>query len=171
PDVVDDGTYDPEEITRRENLCMKAVMLDEEQIEKYSGIMQKLPDDKAGDTSYETYVKDCQARRERAAYEFEPDDKGFSSKINAPKDELVFYSVPWSEGFTAYVDGNETEIEKVFGGLCAVFVPKGDHTVRFDYSTPGLKIGIKVSVGAAAVLAVYTVCCIVFGVRRRKGKK
>ncbi|MBE6872490.1 MAG: hypothetical protein E7493_01035 [Ruminococcus albus] len=171
PDVVDDGTYDSDEITRRENLCMKALMLTEEQINKYSGIMQKLPDDLAGDTSYETYVKDCQARRERAAYEFVPDEKGFTSKINAVKDELVFYSVPWNDGFTAYVDGNETEIEKVFGGLCAVFVPKGDHTVRFDYSTPGLRTGMKISICASSVLAVYTMCCIVFGVRRRKGKK
>ena len=92
--------------------------------------MTELSEELREDTSYETYVKDCEARRSMAAYEFSPDGKGFTSRIDAKRDELVLYTVPWSKGFTASIDGEIVPIEKVYGGLCAVYVPQGDHTVR-----------------------------------------
>ncbi len=166
PENMED--LDAAESERRQLIFLKAICLTDEQIEKYGADMEKLPDELAEDTSYETYVKDCEDRRNMAAYEFTPDGNGFTSKINAPKDELVFYSVPCTQGFTASVDGVPTEIEKVFGGLCAVYVPEGEHTVRFDYETPGLRTGAVVSVISAALLAIYGIVCAGAGKIRKK---
>ncbi|MGN0696362.1 MAG: YfhO family protein [Oscillospiraceae bacterium] len=165
----DDSTYiDTEEQYEREKLLLKAIWLTDEQIEKYGDILSPLPEELKNDTSDEAYEKDCADRRASAAYEFVPDNNGFTAKIKLEKDNLVFFSVPYDEGFTAYVDGTETEIERVFGGLCAVSVTKGDHTVRFDYTVWGLKEGSAVSIVSAAVLLVYGIVSAVLKKRSHK---
>ena len=79
----------------------------------------------------------------------------------------MFYSVPYDNGFTAYVDGEETQIEKVFGGLCAVKVSEGEHTVRFEYEIPGLKAAEIISAASAVVLLGYIITVIIM---KRKNK-
>lgn len=49
------------------------------------------------------------------------------------RDNLLFFSVPYDECFTAYVDGVETKIVKADFGFSAVLVPEGDHEVEFRY--------------------------------------
>ena len=61
---------------------------------------------------------------------------------------LVFFSVPYDEGFTAKVDGQTAEIERVDGGLMAVFVPEGRHSIEFSYYPKGLKACIVISAAA-----------------------
>ncbi|MBR6102447.1 MAG: YfhO family protein [Ruminococcus sp.] len=156
---------DTEEAYRREKLLLKAIWLTDEQIEKYGGMLTLLPEDEKKDTSEAAYVSDCERRRESAAVSFETDGRGFTSKVSLDRENLVFYSVPYSEGFTACVDGEPAEIECVFGGLCAVDVPEGVHTVRFDYFPKGLAAGIGISCGAAVILAVYLIIC-----RKKQGK-
>ena len=143
-------------IQKNEKLMLKGICLDDEQIEKYSGILSELPDNLKNDTSDTAYYNDCRNRAESAGYEFTADKNGFTSKINLPKENLVFYSVPYDKGFTAYVDGKETEIEKVFGGLSAVLVPQGNHTIRFEYKIRGLDTGIIISLSSLFALITYT---------------
>lgn len=118
----------------KEKLLLKGIWLDEGQILKYSDILEELPENKFDDLSDVEYEKDCAERRETSAYEFLPTKDGFVSKINLDKRNLVFYSVPYDDSFTAYVDGKETVIEKVFDGLCAVEVPEGDHCIEFKHT-------------------------------------
>lgn len=164
--MVPTEKYNKEESLRREKLLLKGIWLDNGQIEKYGDILTELPEELMEDTSDEAFEKDCEARIKGAAYEFTPDKTGFTSKIDLERDNLVFYSVPYDEGFTAYVDGNEVEIEKVFNGLTAVKVPKGDHTIRFEYTVRGLKAGTIVTVASLGIYIIYLIAAFVIG---RKG--
>ena len=47
-------------------------------------------------------------------------NSGFHAEITLKKDNLVFFSVPYDDGFTAYVNGEETDIIRVDEGLMAV---------------------------------------------------
>ncbi len=168
----DEDSEEPEykytDLYDNEKLLLKAIWLTDAQIKKYGDILTELPEELAEDTSYETYLKDCKARAASACYEFEPDGKGFSAKIDLEKDNLVFFSIPYDKGFTAYVDGQETEIEKVFDGLSAVYVPAGDHSIRFDYRLLGLKEGMAVTTVCLVLFALYCCGCFVLWVRRRR---
>ncbi|HOR22238.1 MAG TPA: hypothetical protein PLY43_05900, partial [Ruminococcus sp.] len=62
----------------------------------------------------------------------------------------------------------ETEIEKVFDGLSAVYVPAGDHSIRFDYRLLGLKEGMAVTTVCLVLFALYCCGCFVLWVRRRR---
>ena len=87
------------------------------------------------------------------------------------RDNLVFFSVPYNKAFTAYVDGSPVEIERVFNGLSAVYVPQGDHSISFRYEIPGFKIGCMVTAGAAGVLIIYTAADLILKRRLRRKEK
>ena len=67
----------------------------------------------------------------------------------------MFFSVPYEAGWSATVNGEEAQVEKVDIGFMAVRVPAGACEIRFDYMTPGLLPGLAVSGGAILVLLAY----------------
>ncbi|MCC8161798.1 MAG: YfhO family protein, partial [Lachnospiraceae bacterium] len=80
---------------------------------------------------------------------------------------LLYTSIPYSEGWTAYVDGEEQEITPLlFGGFCGLELEEGEHTIEFRYFTPGLKVGAAVSVISVFLTGLF---CIYD--RGRKGKR
>ena len=119
--------------------------------------------------SENNYIKDCQERAMTAAVNFTKDSKGFTATSVLENDNLVFFSIPYDEGWSATVDGQPAEVEKVNIGFMAVKVPSGQHTIRFDYETPGLHWGIIITFTAAGLTILYLIICFaVKGYRRRK---
>lgn len=104
---------------------MRALVLSEEDAETYGKYLEKLPDAKLDDLWYDTYVSDCADRRASACSSFQMTNSGFHAEITLKKDNLVFFSVPYDDGFTAYVNGKETEVIRVDGGLMAVLARRG----------------------------------------------
>ena len=94
--------------------------------------------------------------------EFAATRTGFTARTNYAADELVFFSVPYDDGFTATVNGEPATIEKVDDGLMAVCVPAGENEIEFTYHTPGLKVSATVSAVAIVVYGVY------LGILRKK---
>ncbi len=107
------------------------------------------------DFSDEAFAADCAARAKTAAKSFATDNRGFTAEVELERENLVFFSVPYEEGWTATVDGQPAVIEEVNVGFMAVRVPEGAHTVRFSYMTPGLKNGCLITVGALVLFAAY----------------
>ncbi|WP_368217140.1 YfhO family protein, partial [Blautia wexlerae] len=54
--------------------------------------------------------------------------------------------VPYSKGFTAYVDGKETKLQKANTMFMALELGPGSHEIRLTYCTPYLKAGMLLSV-------------------------
>ena len=156
----------------RASLMLKAIVLSPEQVVEYGKYMRFLGTDynlhseyTEGKqnivTSYSEYIKDCNARKVNSSYYFDIDNNGFTSKIKMDSANLVFFSVPYEEGWTAYVNGVETKIEKVNIGFMAVLAPQGDCEIRFVYETPGLEMGCYITVGAVFVAAAYILICFI----------
>ena len=81
------------------------------------------------------------------------------------QENLVFYSVPYESGWTATVNGEPAEVEQVSVGFMAVRAPAGENTIRFEYRTPGLSVGILISLGAGIFLLGY--CLAVWQYRKK----
>lgn len=147
----------------RVGTMLKAVLLDDEQISKYSDILKDISEVDAAsedsDISLEHgsggIAKDSRRLKATAAYEFTTDNNGFTARVRRDKRSLVFFSVPYDEGWSATVDGKPVEIEKVNVGFMAVAVDAGDSEIRFDYKTQGLSSGLIISAGAVILLAAY----------------
>ena len=135
-----------------DRLLVKDLILTKEQAQKYGRYLQEdlHAEEKTIDEAELRAL--CRERAESACTGFSFTDSGFFAEADLERENLVFFSVPYDEGFTATVDGTETEIEKVDGGLMAVFVPAGRHRIEFSYYPKGLKECRLVSAGAALLL-------------------
>ena len=150
----------------RSNLMCKAVILDDLQIAKYGNILKNIEEYETEDGSCignvlrfnyyaEELKKDAAALRANGILSFEKTKNGFKATTNSEKDELYFFSIPYDEGWSAAVNGTPAQIEKVNVGFMAVYVPAGSGEITFTYNTPNLALGIKISVTALVILAVY----------------
>ena len=94
-------------------------------------------------------------RREHVCSDFSYGKDSFSAKFTAEKRRVVFFSVPYDSGWSATVNGEEAKIYRVNAGFMAVICEEGENDIQFSYETPGLKTGLRVASGAAAVTALY----------------
>ncbi len=113
------------EETKRSNVLVRAIALTDEQVEKYGGMLRHLTDAERTGNSYEQYVQDAAARRAMGVTDFQADASGFSANIQLENSTLVFFSVPWDEGWTATVNGQPVQVENVSGGPVRGGVPGG----------------------------------------------
>jgi uncharacterized membrane protein YfhO len=148
---------------------LKAIVLEDEDYDKYISL---LSDAKTNEWWYteEDYYLDCTERAANSCYYFEIDNLGFSAKINSDKANLLFFSVPYDEGWSATVNGEPVEIVKANVGFMAVEIQSGENDVRFEYTTPGLSLGIKISLIALAVLVVYVAVVVILDRRKNSLK-
>lgn len=70
--------------------------------------------------------------------------------IDAGDGGLFYTSVPYEEGWTAYVDGKETAITPVGDALVAFELSEGEHTIKLNYIPKGFVPGAIVSLLALA---------------------
>ena len=160
--------------SNRAALMLKAMLLTDEQIQKYGYLFDNLEDLELPPYSIENGTTlslteeamafDCEQLRKTSADSFKTDNNGFTAKVTRDKDNLVFFSVPYDEGWRATVNGKEAEIEKVNAGFMAVKVGKGESTVRFTYRTPGLVNGLLITGGACLLLLLYI---MIFSIYKR----
>ena len=152
---ITEESYETTVKNTRANLLMRALVLSEEDAEAYGKYLEKLPDAKLDDLWYDTYVSDCADRRASACSSFRMTNSGFHAEITLKKDDLVFFSVPYDDGFTACVNGKEADIVRVDEGLMAVLAPAGENTIDFVYQADGYPLASKVSLAALAAFALY----------------
>ena len=140
----------------RSNLLMRALVLTDEDAAVYGKYLTHLPEGRREDLYYESYVQDCRERRATAASVFQMNNSGFHAEITLEKENLVFFSVPYDDGFTAYVNGQETDIVEVDEGLMAVLCPAGENSIDFVYQPDGIQLSRPLTLGGIAVWLAYT---------------
>ena len=163
-----ESEYEETNKSTRSNLLMRTLVLKDEDAEVYGKYLTHLPDGKRENLFYEDYVQDCRERRAAAASAFQMNNAGFHAEISLEKENLVFFSVPYDDGFTAYVNGTETDNVEVDEGLMAGLCPAGENSIDFVYQPDGLQVSRPLTIAGIAVWLVYTAY---FVWRRRRTKK
>ena len=161
---VTEATYEASVKTLRSNLLLRALVLEDEDVEKYSSYLTELPDALLDDLHYDSYTQDCADRRAHSCSVFQMNNAGFHAEITLEKPNLVFFSVPYDDGFTAYVNGEKTDILRVDEGLMAVLCPAGASSIDFVYQAAGLSASRVVTAVAIPAWVVY----VAYFVRRKR---
>ena len=161
---VTKATYEASVKTLRSNLLMRALVLEDEDVEKYSSYLTELSEDMLNDLHYDSYTQDCADRRAHSCSVFQMNNAGFHAEITLDKANLVFFSVPYDDGFTAYVNGEKSDILRVDEGLMAVLCPAGASSIDFVYQADGLSASRVVTAVAIPVWVVY----VAYFVRRKR---
>ncbi|MBR2283244.1 MAG: YfhO family protein [Ruminococcus sp.] len=150
----------------RERILMKALVLTDEQVKKYGDILKPVSAADKGAPEKSDYIKWCAEKQAVSADSFTWDSHGFEAEITLDEPGLVFFSVPYSDGWTAKVNGADTDVEKVSYGFMAVPVKSGTSTIAFSYETPGFRLGMLISAGGLLLLIAWLILCkIVAGER------
>ncbi|WMC91708.1 YfhO family protein [Kineothrix sp. MB12-C1] len=90
----------------------------------------------------------------------------FSGRVNADKEGMLFFSVPYHEGWSANIDGIESEIHEISYGFMGIEVGPGIHEIHFEFRTPGLILGI---VGSVVGVLCFIMLIILEEIRLKRG--
>ena len=161
---VTKATYEASVKTLRSNLLMRALMLEDEDVAQYGKYLTELPDAMLDELHYDSYTQDCADRRAHSCSVFQMNNAGFHAEITLDKANLVFFSVPYDDGFTAYVNGEKADILRVDEGLMAVLCQPGASSIDFVYQAAGLSASRVVTAVAIPVWVVY----VAYFVRRKR---
>ncbi|MEE0929832.1 MAG: YfhO family protein [Acutalibacteraceae bacterium] len=81
-----------------------------------------------------------------------------SGTITAKEDGVMYTSIPYEEGWTAYVDGKEVEITPLANNaLVSIDLTKGEHTVTFKYMPKGFAMSFTLFVVGILVFVVLII--------------
>ena len=108
--------------------------------------------------SYENYAAYIEHLKEDILTDVRVKNNTVSGTIDLKKKKMLVLSIPYGNGWKAYVDGKEQNIEKVNYMYSGIFLEAGKHKIQMKYCTPGIKtgavfsgIGILILIAMAAV--------------------
>ena len=132
------------------------VILNEEQIDKYKGILKKLDLEKIEklNTNYKTYIKSLE---NKTSTNFFYTSNGAELDITTKKDTLIVMSIPYDKGWTVTINGKNKTYENVDNGLIGIKIGKGKNKIKLEYNTPGLKAGTILSILSLTSLGTYLI--------------
>ncbi|MCR5420878.1 MAG: YfhO family protein [Lachnospiraceae bacterium] len=83
-----------------------------------------------------------------------------SGNIICDDDRLLCFSIPFLEGWSAYIDGQKTKVYNTNILYTGIVVPKGEHSIVLEYNTPFLQLGIIVSIISFSLFILYYYLCV-----------
>lgn len=97
------------------------------------------------------------------------DSTSLEGTITAKESGLLFLTIPYTEGWYAWVDGEEAEITPVNDALMAIKLDAGKHNVRIRYIPAGFKPGLCITcVSLAMIILLSAIPALVNKVRSSK---
>lgn len=111
----------------------------------------------------DNYSEQVDKLREDVLEDVEINRRGLTGSISVSKDKILCISVPYSNGWTAYVDGKKTETLQINTAFMGLELEEGNHTIELIYRIPGLTSG--------SVLSIFGVCGLISIIVFRRKKK
>jgi uncharacterized membrane protein YfhO len=87
--------------------------------------------------------------------------------ISLNEAKLLCMTIPYSKGWSAYVDGEKTELLQANVMYMALPLEAGEHTIKLVYKSPLLKLGICISILAFLLF----VCFVIFSEKQVKNSE
>lgn len=104
--------------------------------------------------SYDNYEENINQLKEDVLSDIVMDANTVEGTIHLDKKKMLVLSIPYGDGWKAYVDGKESTIEKVNYMYSGLLLEEGSHEIKLEYCTPGIKAGAVASgIGILCLLA------------------
>ena len=81
---------------------------------------------------------------------------------SSAQDETMIFTIPYDEGWSAYVDGQQVDIQPWQNALVSVDLKAGDHSLRLVYTPAGLKTGRLLS-GLGILCSIF----VIYGFKKK----
>lgn len=110
---------------------------------------------------YESYINNL---TENKLENIKINSNTITGSISLNKEKLLVLSIPYQKGWTAYVDGKKTDIQKANLMYMGISLKPGEHTIRLQFERPGIKASFALS---ALGIVIFIIALII---RRRRIK-
>ena len=109
---------------------------------------------------------DIAALAAHAALNIKEEGNSLCCSVDSEGGQYLYFRIPYSEGWTAEVDGQKVDILKANLGFMALPMESGYHDVVLTYETPHLAMGALLSlIGVVALIG----CIIVYRRKKHRG--
>lgn len=135
---------------------LRTLVIDDEDEEEVSKVLKRYNPAKDGYYALEQKRAIMDEHRAESSVDFWKTNKSFGSTITASGDKYAFFSVPYTENWSATVNNQKVEILSV-SGLMAVPVKSGINEIVFTYENKSIKLGVMASAAGVILLFVYII--------------
>lgn len=99
----------------------------------------------------DTYPERAEALREHSLENVKVDTNTVTGDITVDTDQMLVISLPYQSGWTAWVDGEKADIQKVNYQYMGLNLTPGTHSIRLHYQLPGLHYAFLITAGGAVI--------------------
>ncbi len=142
-----------EDAQQRREIYLRSLVTDTPQL--FEDILPTAEENASAPLTEEEYAALVERHRSEACSSVEKSSRGLTAEIQLSRENVVFFSASFNDGWRAYVDGVECEVYNVNNGMIGVRVPEGSHSIELRYRTEGAAAGAVISVVSLLALAVY----------------
>lgn len=96
-------------------------------------------------------------------------DRMVSGTVNAGADQILFFSIPYDEGWKVVVDGKATKAEKIGNAFLAVPLSEGEHEITMTFTPGGWSVGWKITLISFAIFILL--CVLTPRIRKKRQQK
>lgn len=101
---------------------------------------------------YETNIKKLS---EDILQNVQEDTNTISGTVSLEKEKYMVFSIPYSEGWKAYVDGKETKLQKANVMYMGLALEPGEHEITLRYCSPGFWPGLTLTLVSVIVFLIF----------------
>ena len=146
------------------NMCYSDVERDKVTITFEQPGTYRFDDIEVVEQSFDGYEEKVNALRKNSLENVKIKTNKITGDISLDNEKLLCLNIPYSDGWKLKVDGKETRLKKVNYMNSGVILKAGKHKIELTYCTPGVKIGLLLTIVGILILLIII---IVFKVSRK----
>ncbi|MDO5147386.1 MAG: YfhO family protein [Eubacteriales bacterium] len=116
----------------------------------------------------DSYPQRALALRQESLENVKTENNTVTGEITVSGDKMLVLSLPYQRGWTAWVDGEEVEIQKVNYQYMGLNLTSGHHKIRLHYQLPGIRYAGMITLGG---LLTFLAIVLVQSTRKRRHRK
>ena len=131
---------------QKNKILLNGFVINDEDKEKYAGFsVLKTDSFKADNILLDEYFNPLKELRKDTLTISQFAQNSIQGNISLKEKRMLFFSIPYDDGWKATVDGKEEKLDKVNIGFTGLLLDKGSHEVLLQFEPPFLKAGAFIS--------------------------
>lgn len=139
------------------NMCYSDVERDKVTITFEQPGTYRFDDIEVVEQSFDGYEDKVNALRKNSLENVKIKTNKITGDISLDKEKLLCLNIPYSDGWKLKVDGKETSLKKVNYMNSGVILKAGKHKIELTYCTPGVKIGLLLTIVGMLILLIIII--------------
>ena len=103
------------------------------------------------------FQKNVEKLKEKSVNDVRISNNAVWCNLDTADDTYLCVSIPYTKGWKGYLDGNKTDIFAANDIFIGMVIPTGKHEIELRYETPGLRIGLIISLSTILCLILFCV--------------